>query len=334
MADILKTLAPLIDRINETMSDLIARDEEVAARIGQYSFQGGGKRLRPLIFCLVSQALGREVTPEALETAAAFEFLHMATLLHDDIVDGASTRRGREAAHLVFGVPETVLAGDYLLAKSAVLGAATGNLTCVKNLSSIVAAMSVGELTQMEMRHRVDLSEEEYFGIIHRKTAVLMEGAALSAAQLAGADEELEAPAARFYGEKLGLAFQVMDDILDYESDEATFGKPVGHDLAEGKITLPFIRARDNLAMDNRAGDKLAGEERERLRSLAGRDFDPAHWPEVRRLVEKGRGISGAHGAAQALAAEALSAIVTYLSPSPAREHLAQLAVYVIDRNF
>ncbi|UQZ89741.1 polyprenyl synthetase family protein [Deltaproteobacteria bacterium Smac51] len=321
MADILTTLAPLIERINETMTALIARDEEVVARIGDYSFSGGGKRLRPLMFCLVSEALGRQVTDEVLETSTAFEFLHMATLLHDDIIDGAEVRRGREATHLVYGVPETVLAGDYLLAKAAGIGADTGHISCVRILSAIVGSMSLGELVQLEARHRADLSEDEYFRIIYRKTAALMEGSAHSAAVLAGVDEAL-AGAALEYGCKLGLAFQIMDDILDYQSDEETFGKPVGHDLIEGKITLPFIRARGFL----RDGD------REALRKLADGSFDPADWPEVMRLVTLGRGVASARRTAEELAAEAAGALSVF-PPSSARDQLADLAIYMVARD-
>lgn len=320
MPDILKTLAPLIERINEAMAALIARDELVAARIGEYSFEGGGKRLRPLIFCLVGEALGRPPSPEALETSAAFEFLHMATLLHDDIIDDAPTRRGREAAHLIYGLPETILAGDYLLAKSAALGIATGSLTCAGIMASIVGAMSLGELIQLDARHKADLPEETYFSIIYRKTAALMEGAAHCAAELAGADPKLT-EAARDYGKKIGLAFQIMDDVLDYRSDEEILGKPVGHDLEEGKITLPFILARETL---NPSG-------RESLCRLADTRFDPADWPRVRQLVEKGEGVAQALSAAEKLAEEARAALALF-PPSAAREQLAALAVYMTAR--
>jgi len=297
------------------MAGLLARDEEAVARVSGYSFEGGGKRLRPLLFCLVTEALGVELTTERLETAVSFELLHMATLLHDDIVDLAVLRRGREAAHLVFGVPEAILAGDYLLAKASLLASRTGNIECVKIMSKVVGALSLGELVQLGARRQVDLSEEDYFKIIYRKTAILMEGAARTAAVLAGSrGPELEA--AVVYGRQFGLAFQIMDDILDYQGDQATFGKPVGHDLDEGKITLPFIRAREALSDDRR----------ERLCELAGSEHLTAQdHEEIRELVNRGGGVISARIKADELAHEALFAL-DRLPPTPARDHLKTLA--------
>ena len=326
MTDIMTSLAPLADRINQTLADLIARDAAVVARISGYSFQGGGKRLRPLIFCLVSAALGREATPALMATSAAFEFLHQATLLHDDIVDLAEVRRGRTAAHLAFGVPETVLAGDYLLAKASLLGAETENLVCIRILSDVVGTMALGELIQLGARRRVDLGAAEYFRIIYRKTAVLMEGAAKCAAVLAGASAGASAAAGR-YGRKLGLAFQIIDDLLDYQGEEAVLGKPAGHDLEEGKITLPFILARE----------ALAPARRDRLRLLAGSGAGDGHLgPEAIReitgLVAEGRGLAEARLKAEILAGQAIRALAAW-PPSPAREQLAALAGYVTARS-
>ena len=325
MTDILTSLAPLADRVNQTMADLIARDAVVVARISGYGFKGGGKRLRPLIFCLVSSALGRELTPSLLATSAAFEFLHLATLLHDDIVDLAEVRRGRTAAHLAFGVPETVLAGDYLLAKASRLGAETGNLACIQILARVVGTMALGELTQLGARRQADLGAAEYFRIIYRKTAVLLEGAARSAAALAGAGAGAINAAGR-YGRKLGLAFQIIDDLLDYQGDEAALGKPAGHDLGEGKITLPFILARQ----------ALPPARRERLRELVGPEHGGPLSPEVVReitgLVAEGRGLIEARLKAAALADRAVQALSAW-PPTPAKDQLAALAGFVIARD-
>ncbi|MDR3038074.1 MAG: polyprenyl synthetase family protein [Candidatus Adiutrix sp.] len=321
MTEIMNILAPLADRINQALTEQIARDAAAVARIGGYIFGGGGKRLRPLIFCLVSEALGRPLTPEAVTTSTAFEFLHMATLLHDDIVDLAEVRRGRVAAHLAFGVQETVLAGDYFLAKAARLGTATGSMDCMKILSGIVGTLALGELDQLGARRRVDLGEAEYFKIIYRKTAVLMEGAARSAALLAGAGDETVAEARR-YGRQMGLAFQIMDDILDYLGDPEALGKPAGHDLDEGKITLPFIRAREALG-EPRRGRLLGLAERDRLsledhRAIAG-------------LVAEGQGVAAARQKAEELAREAALTLAGW-PPSPARDQLEALTVYVTAR--
>lgn len=306
----------LVQQINETMLRLIERDEEVVARVSGYSFEGGGKRLRPLLFCLMTEALGAELTPARLEAATAFEFLHMATLLHDDIVDESTMRRGRLAAHLAFGVPEAILAGDYLLAKAALLGAETGNMDCVRIMSAMVRSLSLGELVQLDARRQVELSEEDYFKIIYRKTAVLMEGSTRTAAVLAGAQgPALEAAAA--YGRQFGLAFQIMDDILDYQGDQDTFGKPVGHDLDEGKITLPFIRARE----------ALSDEKRNRLCGLAAHEqLSPQDHEEIRELIIQGGGGNSARIKADELAHEALSAL-SHLPPTPALDHLKAQAL-------
>ncbi|MDL2259475.1 polyprenyl synthetase family protein [Deltaproteobacteria bacterium OttesenSCG-928-K17] len=327
MADIMTSLTPLIERINSVMLELISRDEEVVARISGYGFEGGGKRLRPVMFCLITEALGRPLNQLALETSCSFEFLHLATLLHDDIVDLAEVRRGRMAAHLAFGVPGTVLAGDYLLAKAAGLGAMTGNIDCVKVMSEAARILSLGELVQLGARRRADLPEEEYFQIIYRKTAVLMEGACRTAAILAGADEGT-LQAAVDYGRKFGLAFQIVDDVLDYRGDEATFGKPVGHDLEEGKITLPFILAREALA-----AEPLTGKA-ERLMELAGAEtVDDQARAEIIALVQEGGGIKAALRRAGDLANEAAAAL-SALAPSAALEKLQALAAFTVDRQW
>lgn len=321
MADIPATFKALIDRVNETMLRLIAEDEPAVGLVEDYSFQGGGKRLRPLIFCLVTEALGRELGEASLEMSAAFEFLHMASLLHDDIVDLAELRRGRAAAHLAFGVPETVLAGDYLLAKAAGLGAASGNIDCVKIMCRLVRELSLGELSQLAARRQSELMEDMYFRIIYRKTAVLMEGTARSAALLAGASERRQRAAAEF-ARLFGLAFQIVDDILDYKGDAESFGKPVGHDLDEGKITLPFIVARDNLDQARRL----------RLCQLASleRRGQPERL-EIRALVEAGGGLRLAEAKAEDLSNQALNRLEE-LPPGPAVEALMELTEAALGR--
>ena len=316
------TLATLIGKINAATEDFLHRDEDGVARVSGYSFEGGGKRVGPHMLCLTLDALGRELDQELIEISKAYEFMHMATLLHDDIIDGAELRRGREAAHLACGVPEVILAGDYLLAKAAGLGAQSDNMDCVKTMSEVVAALSLGELIQLEARRQTDLPEDDYFKIIYRKTAALMEGAAKSAAILAGAEGETLAAATR-YGRQFGLAFQVIDDILDYQGEQTTFGKPVGHDLDEGKITLPFIKARDAL------GDTR----RTRLCELAEHeDLSVLEHEEISALVREGGGVESARLKADELIHEAVAAL-SHFPDSSARDNLAALAVYTGSRD-
>ena len=322
MADILTTLGPLTTEINQTMSSLLIQDEELVSQIGLYSFEGGGKRIRPLLFCLTSQALSQTLTPYLLEVGAGFEFLHMATLLHDDVVDAAETRRGRKAAHLAFGTAETVLGGDYFLAKAALLMSCTENIECVRIMSAVVASLSLGELIQLNSRYKGDLTEDKYIQIITRKTAVLMEGATKIAAVLAKGDDAIVRAAAN-YGSKLGLAFQILDDILDYQSDQETIGKPVGHDLDEGKITLPFIMARENLPPLDRA----------RLEELASKiSLSQDMHQEVQALVLKGRGVECSILKASHMVQEAVEALMLF-PPSPYRDHLESLAAYMVNRD-
>lgn len=322
MADILIALDPLIRDINRVMADLLALDEEVVACIGQYNFEGGGKRLRPLIFCLMCQALGSPLNPEVLKNSVSFEFLHMATLLHDDIVDGAETRRGRQAAHLVFCTAEVVLAGDYFLAKAASITVATSKPQCMEIMTEVVATMSLGELIQLKLRHKSDLSEKQYFEIIYRKTAVLLEGAAKSAAVYVEATPSIVDTAA-LYGRQLGLAFQIMDDILDYQGDPDVFGKPVGHDLDEGKITLPFILARENLPPKKRA----------RLMELAAKSsISDVDYVEISALVDEGKGVLAAREKALELVKEAVSTLYN-LPCSLSRDHLEALVTFTVDRD-
>ena len=322
MADILTTLAPLVKEIDQTMGCLLTQDEEVVAQIGRYNFEGGGKRIRPLLFCLTSQALGSPLTPYLLEVGAGFEFLHMATLLHDDIVDEADTRRGRKAAHLAFGTAETVLGGDYFLSKAALLMTNTADLQCVRVMAEVVSALSLGELVQLGSRYRGDLTESEYFHIINRKTAVLMEGSTKTAAILAKANDSIISAAAS-YGSKLGLVFQILDDVLDYQSDQETIGKPVGRDLDEGKVTLPFILARENLSPIAKA----------RLEVLATQiSLSSDMHQEVQALVLEGRGVECSLVKASQMVQEAVDALMLF-PPSPYRDHLESLAAYMVDRS-
>ncbi|MGL4209866.1 MAG: polyprenyl synthetase family protein [Candidatus Adiutrix sp.] len=323
MTSILKKLIPLTENINQVMVNLIATDEDIVSPIESYILSGGGKRLRPLIFCLFFEALKHPPAQEQLETAAAFEFLHMASLLHDDIVDQAETRRGSVAAHLKFSVPEAILTGDYLLSKAAGLGSKTDNIECVRIMTQVVEALSLGELLQLAAKSKINLSEDEYFCIIYRKTAALIEGAACAAALLAGGTIE-QVESAKQYGRKVGLAFQIIDDILDFKSTSQTLGKPTGHDLTLGHITLPFIRARDN----------LSGALKTRLCEITSSlSLHHDNREEILFLLEKGEGLSQARLTAEALIREATLALGDF-PPSTAVTMLEELAVYAAHRQY
>jgi octaprenyl-diphosphate synthase len=319
--DLLTSLSPLTDRINETMKGILTEDSSILGEVSLYNFMGGGKRLRPLIFCLCHNALGGEVDDEIVRLSTTFEFLHMASLLHDDIVDQAATRRGRPAAHHIFGIPETVMAADYLLARASELAMTKRNVGMAEIMAEIVKNLSLGELWELKARHNVELGKNEYIEIILRKTAYLIEGVAWGAAILNEAPQD-RTTALKYYGRWTGLAFQIMDDILDYRADPNILGKPVGQDLEEGRITLPFILARD----------RLGGEDLERLLTLGALTAPtPEDKAEVVSLVERGDGVELAQKQAESLAELAASSLSAIPESQP-RTDLERLAAYTVIR--
>ncbi|MDR2386052.1 MAG: polyprenyl synthetase family protein [Deltaproteobacteria bacterium] len=320
--DLLTSLSPLTEKINETMKEILTEDSSILGEVSLYNFMGGGKRLRPLIFCLCHNALGGEIDEEIIRLSTTFEFLHMASLLHDDIVDQADTRRGRPAAHHIFGIPETIMAADYLLAKASNLALTKRDLNVAEIMAEVIKCLSLGELWELKAKNKVDLEKSEYIEIILYKTATLIEGVSWSAAVLNGAPND-RVTSLKYYGRWTGLAFQVMDDILDYKSSPDQLGKPVGQDLEEGRITLPFILARN----------QLKGKDLERLLALGALVAPTAQdKAEAVNLVEKAGGIELAHQQAQALADLAVSSL-SNMPESSAREDLEKLAQYTVVRN-
>jgi octaprenyl-diphosphate synthase len=320
--DLLASLSPLTDRINETMKDILTEDSSILGEVSLYNFMGGGKRLRPLIFCLCHGALEGEIDDDIVRLSTAFEFLHMASLLHDDIVDQADTRRGRPAAHHIFGIPETIMAADYLLAKASLLALSKRNVDVAGIIAEVVKNLSLGELWELKAKNRVELEKSEYIEIIMHKTAHLIEGVSWSAAVLNGAPSEL-VNSLRHYGRWTGLAFQIIDDILDYRASPSQLGKPVGQDLEEGRITLPFILAREN----------LTGKDLVRLLAL-GSVISPTaeEKTEAVALVEKAGGVGAAQKQAEAFAGLAASSL-SNIRESPVRRDLERLAEYTVTRN-
>lgn len=211
----------------------------------------GGKRLRPLLFILSSRLCGYDRPATAIQVSTLFEYLHAATLLHDDVVDQAALRRGKPVAHTRWGAPEVVLTGDFLLARSLSLAAGTGIPELINVIASITEDMSQGEIDQLAKKGKLDLTEDEYMDVIRRKTAVLIQGACRSGAIIANAPEP-EETALTAYGYHLGMAFQMADDLLDYTAEADTLGKNPGADIREGKLTLPLTTALKNASDDHR----------------------------------------------------------------------------------
>ncbi|GGY79467.1 octaprenyl diphosphate synthase [Marinobacter zhanjiangensis] len=235
------TVADDFTRVNDLIIKRLSSDVPLVEKIAQYIIESGGKRLRPLLVLLSSRALGYD-RDDHLKLAAVIEFLHTATLLHDDVVDTSDMRRGRSTANARWGNAPSVLVGDFLYARAFEMMVELKSLPIMEILSHATAVIAEGEVLQLMNVKNPDLSEEKYMEVIHNKTAMLFEAASHTGALLAGADDRQE-KALRDYGKHLGLAFQLVDDALDYTGDADAMGKNVGDDLAEGKATLPLIHA-------------------------------------------------------------------------------------------
>ncbi len=213
----------------------------LVAKVAGHILFSGGKRLRPLLMILCARLCGYRGNHDA-GYATAFEYLHAATLLHDDLIDGGTLRRGKPAAHTIYGNETAVLTGDFLLARALAVAATTGNLDIVRTLVDITEQMSQGEIDQLDKKGQLSITETEYLEIIRRKTAVLFQGACRIGALIADADPATVEGLSE-YGHHLGMAFQITDDLLDYTADVEMLGKKTGADLKEGKLTLPVIHA-------------------------------------------------------------------------------------------
>lgn len=244
------TVADDFSRVNDLIIKRLSSDVPLVEKIAHYIIESGGKRLRPLLVLLSSQAVGYD-KDDHLKLAAVIEFLHTATLLHDDVVDTSDMRRGRSTANARWGNAPSVLVGDFLYARAFEMMVELQSLRIMDVLSHATAVIAEGEVMQLMNVKNPDLTEQQYMEVIHNKTAMLFEAASHTGALLAGADEHQE-NALKDYGKHLGLAFQLVDDVLDYRGDAEAMGKNVGDDLAEGKTTLPLIHAMAKGVEDER----------------------------------------------------------------------------------
>ncbi len=248
----------LLDSIQSTMQslerDLIAQIKSrvpVAFEIGAHLMSSGGKRIRPQL-AIIAARMGGYYGPNAVKLSGAIECIHTATLLHDDVVDAADTRRGNPSANSLWSNEMCVLAGDFILAKAFSALTSIGNLRILQLVSKATERLSEGELFQMSNIGNIDLTESQYSQIVIDKTAVLMEAACRGGAILGALYAEQENALAEF-GFNLGIAFQMTDDVIDYRSDLNTMGKKPGKDFEEGKLTLPLIAALKNADSDERS---------------------------------------------------------------------------------
>lgn len=227
--------------VNELIQHRLHSEVVLINQLSHYIIGSGGKRLRPLLAVLVARACGYQGTRH-VDIAAIVEFIHTATLLHDDVVDESNMRRGKETANNVWGNQAAVLVGDFLYSRSFEMMVDVGSMRVMEILSTTTNTIAEGEVLQLLNCHDPDTSEERYMEVIHSKTAKLFEAACQLGAVLSGLDEAKEQSMAHF-GMHLGTAFQLVDDVLDYTADAEEMGKNVGDDLAEGKPTLPLIVA-------------------------------------------------------------------------------------------
>ena len=311
-----------MNEVNSVILDRMQSEIPLIPELAGHLIAGGGKRMRPML-TLAGAALCDYQGTRHYKLAAAVEFIHTATLLHDDVVDGSELRRGKATANIVFGNPATVLVGDFLFTRSFELMVEDGSLKVLKILSNASSVISEGEVDQLTAARQIETSEERYLGIIGSKTAALFAAATRIAAVVAE-KSETEERALEAYGRNLGIAFQLVDDAMDYDSDAGEMGKGKGDDFREGKMTLPVILAYA----------RGSEEEREFWRAaIAGHrisDDDLAH---AVTLIARHDAINATRERARMFAQRAIDAIACFPA-SEARSAMAEAALFAVARRF
>jgi octaprenyl-diphosphate synthase len=323
-ADLSQIFEPIRDDLQRVEHEFERRIQSRVALIpemGKYIQKSGGKRVRPAVLLMAARLAGY-TGDKAVLNASVVEFIHTATLVHDDIIDGADVRRGRLAVHSRWGNDITVLLGDYLYIKSMAMALTQDSLEIVRLLCDVTLRMIEGELYQLTKTGDVDITEEEHFEIIRRKTAYLFGGCAQIGGVLGAVTKEQEL-ALREFGFNLGVAFQLVDDLLDYTADESALGKPIGGDLREGKVTLPIIYLLQR-----------GGEEADRLirTVVAERAVSKEQWREIIRMLRDLRAPDLAYEKAIEYATRAKRELEVF-PPSRERDALRALADYVTARD-
>jgi octaprenyl-diphosphate synthase len=239
MHEIRAVVADEFEKVNQLIVEQLHSNVDMVENVGHYIVDAGGKRLRPLLVLLCGSALGGSKEAH-ISFAATIEFIHTATLLHDDVVDLSTLRRGRPTANAAFGNAPSVLVGDFLYTRAFQLMVRLGNMDILTHMAETTNIIAEGEVLQLVRAGDPGSSEEQYLDVISRKTAVLFAAACYGAATLSGAGDDVR-EALRAFGLNLGIAFQMVDDVLDYDGNPDAMGKNVGDDLNEGKVTLPLI---------------------------------------------------------------------------------------------
>jgi octaprenyl-diphosphate synthase len=310
-----------LSRVEQLFAEQVRSDVPLVSEIGSYIREGGGKRIRPALLLLACRLCGYH-GDRAILLASVVEFIHTATLLHDDIIDEATTRRGRRSVNSRWGNDVTVLLGDFLYTKSMSMALSQDNLPILRLLSDVTLRMIEGEILEIERDGDLNVTPEDHIEIIRRKTAHLFSACVRIGAILGEVGPEREAAAAS-YGLNLGICFQMVDDLLDLTADEKVLGKPVANDLREGKLTLPAIFAV------RRAGARGV----EMMAAVVqDRGFDRVSASDVARLARECGALDEARALAEQYAAAARRDLLAF-DRSPYREALAALPDFILARD-
>ena len=307
--------------VEEQFRKDLASDVPLIRKVGEYVLSSGGKRIRPAMLLLAAK-LCNYTGDQAIPLASVVEFIHTATLLHDDVVDSATLRRGQASANTLWGNEASVLIGDFLFSKSFSLMVGVGSLDVLRVMSQATTVIAEGEVMQLLYTGDLDLTEENYIGVVRAKTAVLLSAACQCGGLLGNATAEQEQALAEF-GMELGIAFQLMDDLLDYTASEADFGKSIGHDLEEGKMTLPLIHTLR----------QCSSEERDQIADIVAKDeLSPQEFSWVTDLVRRQGGIDYTIERAR-VCVDSCRRHLAVFPASQCKDALLELAEYVVTRN-
>jgi octaprenyl-diphosphate synthase len=320
LQDVLNRYAGDLKSVEEHMEKYLYSEIRLIPEVSNYLISSGGKRFRPLLLLIASDLCGYK-GGNHYPLSAVIEFIHTASLLHDDVVDHAETRRGKASANHVWGNSASVLVGDFLYSKSFKLMTDHGNFSIVKLLSTTTNTMAEGEVLQLMKCGDINITEDDYLSVVEKKTAVLISAACAVAGILADAPEEKVGALTRF-GMRLGMAFQITDDTLDYIAVEDEFGKAIGMDLKEGKITLPLIRALK----------KCSPEEKNLIKEIVkNKESDEEDIMKIVSLIDKYKGINYALNKAKVYIDEGKGFLESF-GNSKAKTSFLTIADYIIER--
>jgi octaprenyl-diphosphate synthase len=322
LAPILALTATAMNAVNAVILERMQSEIPLIPALAGHLISGGGKRMRPMLTLAGAELVGYNGARHH-KLAAAVEFIHTATLLHDDVVDGSDLRRGKAAANIVFGNPATVLVGDFLFSRAFELMVEDGSLKVLKILSHASAVIAEGEVDQLTAQRQVETSEERYLAIIGAKTAALFAAASRIAAVVAERPER-EEQALDEYGRNLGIAFQLVDDALDYDANAEELGKARGDDFREGKMTLPVILAYA------RGNEEERGFWRAAIQGHRSSDGDLAH---AVRLIRRHEAVEATRERARHFASRAIDALAIF-PESTAREAMVEAAQFAVSRGY